>query len=101
MIKPLTQFAILVLLSKCLLMTSIAVSAPSEASIGALYRAKTLEAAAAREGASWTIALQHLKNAETLMSDGDYESSFEHANRAIYFFELGLKQKKLPLYIHH
>ncbi|HBZ18062.1 MAG TPA: hypothetical protein DEO41_01565 [Betaproteobacteria bacterium] len=100
MITLLKRLLTLALLSQCFMVAPVALSAPIETTNEALKEARTLHARAAREGASWTVAIEHLKKAETLMRSGDYENSYEHANHAIYFFELGLKQNQFPLYKH-
>ncbi|MDA1331833.1 MAG: hypothetical protein O3A65_05015 [Proteobacteria bacterium] len=100
MITFLKRLVILAMFSQWFLTTPLALSATIEETIEALNEARNLHAAAIREGASWTIAIQHLEKAEILISTGEYENSYKHANRAIYFFKLGLIQKQLPLYEH-
>ncbi|MDA0831491.1 MAG: hypothetical protein ACKVKY_06680 [Burkholderiales bacterium] len=100
MITLLKRLFILALLSQCFMVAPVALSAPIEATIEALEEARMLHGRAVREGASWIVAIEHLKKAEALMRSGDYSNSYEHANHAIYFFELGLKQNQFPLYKH-
>ena len=49
----------------------VALSAPIEATIEALEEARMLHGRAVREGASWIVAIEHLKKAEALMRSGD------------------------------
>ena len=91
---------ILALLSQSFLIASYAHSAThTEASI-LLKKAQALNEQAASEGSRWIIAIEHLKKSKELMLTADYIGSVNHAEKAIYFLNLGINQKQLPLYQH-
>ncbi len=65
-----------------------------------LQKARALNKQASNEGSRWIVAIEHLHKSEELMVIADYIGSVKHAEKAIYFLNLGINQKQLPLYKH-
>lgn len=85
-----------------LLQTNLTYSQESQKVIvkNLINEAKALNLKAQEEGARWIISLRHLDDAIEMLKADDLDKAKYHAEQAIHFFNLSLKQKSSEPYRH-